>query len=986
MKVKFLALAALVLGLASCQNDFSGYDDVNVARGEVDFELAVTTPDLGDTRAEDGDKQWALNSGFGAIDYLQDEAIANITDWTDVDLRYSLEVYEVTTDANGDKLVSDVPVKDRMVIVKDAYVPVKFNLRLIPNREYRFVVFADFVDQGATDVADIDVQSTLGLHHEIGTTLRDIKVVNDAINDECTDAYFYAGNFTITNSNAQEVTLKRPYGKVRVIATDLAELNNNLMPAMVKVEYEEPHAAAFNAVTGGVDLTYEPKVYTSVYNDDISLNSLKNHFYNAGWDAEQTTTPNNEKRNTHMTLFTDYILAEGQDMSEIHFTMSVYGDKDGKDLIKATEFNTQIPIQRNHLTTIIGNVLTTATEINVTIDDNFENAEREYYVFEALVNGGEVTLDRDYVIGRPLFVEAEAVLNLNGFSITNTADNQETDVIIVREGGKLTINGEGTIEAVSGTDGYAVIVRDNGELTINGGTFKAGKDANGEANAVVYVRDEGKVFVNGGYFPNDAQSKFVLNKRDADRANTVIEVRGGTFEYFDPMNNAAEGANTDFVADGFASYLEGEHTYIVRESQDYTYDEATNTYYVYNANGLATWAYVAANTTENPNLEVMNNIKLPKKTIVPDDANKRYTFTGEDITVTDGIPSGSNWPAISDYETSQNPDTGLYEYYGGVINGKGYTISGLRINHDLVASGFLCWTKGAKVDELTFDDAVVYNKGGNLGETYTGIIIGRCWDGSHVNNCHIKNSSVLGKTEVGGVVGRVYRRTVKTNTPDGQPQNLMERMAYVTYCTTDNKTVVKGEKLVGGIVGMNYGAIVGQCVNNADVFANDIAGGVAGYTRSYTVSSDGYIIGCKSSADATITSDVYAGGIVGQVFQDVKHYYTRSWVVGCVSESKIVAAKPATMIGYSSNATVTACWAVKNGANVIANDAKYTSIINEASFQYDAATDATQADIDAMNLAIEAFNDSPDNISIDGTVGAEMLKRWVLVNGVPVLK
>ena len=214
----------------------------------------------------------------------------------------------------------------------------------------------------------------------------------------------------------------------------------------------------------------------------------------------------------------------------------------------------------------------------------------------------------------------------------------------------------------------------------------------------------------------------------------------------------------------------------------------------------------------------------------------------------------------------------------------------------------------------------------------------------------------------------------------------MEKMAYVTYCTTDNKTVVKGEKLVGGIVGMNYGAIVGQCVNNADVFANDIAGGVAGYTRSYTVKSDGYIIGCKSSADATITSDAYAGGIVGQVYQDTKHYYTRSWGVGCASESQVVAAKPATMIGYSSNATVTACWAVKNGANVIANDAKYTSIINEASFQYNAATEATQADIDAMNLAIEAFNDSQDNISIDGTVGAEMLKRWALVNGVPVLK
>ena len=985
MKVRLFALAALVLGLASCQTDFEG---VSTNTGnEVDFQLAVATPELGATRA-DKDGRNGHDSAYGAIDYLTEE------DWKNVDLRYSLEVY----DFNEEGYDGATPVKDRMVQIVDKYEPVTFDLRLVPNRHYHFVVFADFVPQNSWNNNELSEsiadQAELGLRHIIGNNLGQITLTEDAINDEYTDAYFATKDITIANSSAQDIELTRPYGKVRVIATDLAELNLNVDPKSVKVTYDAYHANAFNAVTGEISGEYVKEYYEYEYASTVGKNSLENHYYTKGYDNFNpygVTNENGDKRHTHMTLFTDYILATDT-QTPIHFKMEVF---DQQGLIKETHFITEIPVQRNHLTTIIGNVLTTATEINITIDDNFENQDRQYYVFEAFanvegykagVNDGIVTLDRNYVIGNPIYVRSgiNAVLNLNGFTIENTAKNGKTDVIIVEEGASLTINGDGLIEAVSGNDGYTVIAE--GTVTINGGTFKAGKDEDNEPNAVIYARGNGHVYVNGGYFPNDAKSTFVLNKRDADRANTVIEVRGGTFEYFDPMNNTAEGANTNFVVDGFASYLEGEHTYIVRESQDYTYDEATNTYYVYNANGLATWAYVAANTTTSPNLVLMNNIKLPKKTIVPDDANKRYTFTGEDITVTDGIPSGSNWPAISDYETSQNPETGVYEYYGGVINGNGYTISGLRIYHDLVASGFLCWTKGAKVDELTFDDAVVYNKVSKFDqykESYTGIIIGRCWDGSHVNNCHIKNSSVIGKTEVGGVVGRVYRRTIKTNTPDGQPQSLMERMAYVTYCTTDNKTVVKGEKNVGGIVGMNYGAVVGQCVNNADVFANDIAGGVAGYTRSYTAKSDGYIIACKSSADATITSNAYAGGIVGQVFQDVKHYYTKSWVVGCVSESKIVAAKPATMIGYSSNATVTACWAVKNGANVIA---AYGTPINEASFQYNAATDATQDDINAMNAAIEAFNASPDNISIDGTVGAVMLKRWALVNGVPVLQ
>jgi hypothetical protein len=82
-----------------------------------------------------------------------------------------------------------------------------------------------------------------------------------------------------------------------------------------------------------------------------------------------------------MTLFTDYILATNE-QTPIGFSVSVY-DK-GNGLIKETVFNTDIPIQRNYLTTVIGNMLTSSTEINVTINDNFANAndltDEPYYV------------------------------------------------------------------------------------------------------------------------------------------------------------------------------------------------------------------------------------------------------------------------------------------------------------------------------------------------------------------------------------------------------------------------------------------------------------------------------------------------------------------------------------------------------------------------------------------------------------------------------
>ena len=370
MKARFLALAALVLGLASCQND---PEIVNpVGGGEVDFQLAVGVPELG-TRADDGDTKYGFDSAYGAIDYLCDEADPLRTDWTDVDLRYSLEVYD-----KAESYTDAVPVKDRQVIIVDKYEPVAFNLRLVPGREYHFVVFADFVEQGAAEgkTESIDDQADLGLHHTIGTTLGKITIKNDGINDECTDAYFATKDITISNSAAQDMTLTRPYGKLRVVATDLAELNLNVDPAAVRVTYDAFHADSFNAVTGAISGNYATKEYVSRFNP-VKKTDLTRHFYTEYYDDIEKfykESADGIKRNSHITLFTDYILATEQ-QSTVKFNLEVFQYEENlQGPIKATHFNTDIPVQRNHLTTIVGNVLTTATEINVTINDNFSNA------------------------------------------------------------------------------------------------------------------------------------------------------------------------------------------------------------------------------------------------------------------------------------------------------------------------------------------------------------------------------------------------------------------------------------------------------------------------------------------------------------------------------------------------------------------------------------------------------------------------------------
>lgn len=385
---KVFALGALVLGLASCQTDPDTI--TSIGDGEIDFEFSVDVAEL-TTRAGDSANtpQAGRNSAYGAIDYLQGSQTGDdCIDWSEVDLRYSLEIYDV--DSSGAYGGNFMPIKDRQVIIVDEYTAATFKMRIIPNRAYHFVVFADFVPQGASSNPSIEVQEYLGLRHNIGATLKDITIKDDALNDELADSYFASKDITITNPTAQGMVLTRPYSKLRVVATDIAELNLNVDPGRVVVAFDTYHPSTFNALTGAVSGTYSQKSYEYTYADavckvvDDSHTGLSSYVYNEGYDSYAsygTVSADGVKRHTRMTLFTDYILATNE-QTPIGFSVSVY-DK-GNGLIKETVFNTDIPIQRNYLTTVIGNMLTSSTEINVTINDNFANAndltDEPYYV------------------------------------------------------------------------------------------------------------------------------------------------------------------------------------------------------------------------------------------------------------------------------------------------------------------------------------------------------------------------------------------------------------------------------------------------------------------------------------------------------------------------------------------------------------------------------------------------------------------------------
>ena len=346
-------------------------------------------------------------------------------------------------------------------------------------------------------------------------------------NDENLDAFCKYQEFTVTGPMTVDVELTRPFAQLNIGAADFAEAETaGFVPTASSVTVKNVYSTmdlATGAVSDEVEVTFAEndvpaeEVFPVAGNDYIAMNYL--------------------------------LVAADKEVVEVEFTYT-----DGVN--EKTRTVGSVPVQRNHRTNIYGNILTSKVDVNIEINPDYEDPNFE--IIEAFTTSGEYTLPANAVIAKPIVVTngADVVLNLNGKTVKNMVENSETDVIIVEEGASLTINGEGVVEAVSGNDGYAVIVK--GKLVVNGGTFKAGVDADGAANAVIYVRGNGEAYVNGGNFPNENASLYVLNKKDSDRATTIIEVRGGTFTNFNPENNAAEGAGTNFMAEGYMAVAEGD--------------------------------------------------------------------------------------------------------------------------------------------------------------------------------------------------------------------------------------------------------------------------------------------------------------------------------------------------------------------------------------------------------------------------------------------
>ena len=605
---RFLALAALVLGLASCQTEPEGLN-VNVG-GEVDTTITVTIPE---TETRYGTESNSAKSVFDN----------GVLDADNVTMRYLMQIF----DQNGR------PSDTYYVDYSDGKT-VNFDVRLVPNRDYTFVVWADVVVNGENDDDN---------HYNTKNAAGKVDLTNISLNgvwnpmDESRDAFTVSEVVTDYNgAKTIELKLKRPFAKLRVITTDMEALNDlQIAPAYATVEYSTPYRAAFNA-------------YTSEASAAGNIN--KTHTY-------QIATYGDNEDDKSMVLFTDYFFAENGDA--VSFVLNVYEDAARQNLIKSNNFSTDIAVNRNYLTTIQGNVLTDGNNVKVTVEDAFANAgdasdDAPYYketissaaeFYKALEDGGEYIVISDFLINyayvpaaqRTAAIEnaATTLINLNGMTIT--VDNDTTDAFVTLNGGSLHIAGEGTIEGTGKLIEGDVVVTGGADINSNVADAMTGIDAlvyicenggeftftdNLTATEVVWVKTTNPVVINGNNFNLTSSANRIVR---IEKSNAVV-----TFNDVNFISSAVATYLSDARGVSVDPQLSNVALTLNNCSIDFTDKTANDWTYAVNVSGNGTGHKVTVNggTYEGANVV---NAHGAKNTIVVKNATLTSLYPDSDL-------------------------------------------------------------------------------------------------------------------------------------------------------------------------------------------------------------------------------------------------------------------------------------------------------------------------------------------------------------------
>ena len=412
MKKSLLTLLGAGLLLTSCQSD-EPFAPGECGEKQVTFTLNVPG-ELG-TRAAAGEKEsdkGGFSNGQGRL------------------------YYTLVLDANG-----DTQILKNATISNDGKTAT-FTPTVVLGRDYTITAYASFEDNSLIDErADVEAIA-----------------VSKNFNDESKDAYFHTITHNFAEDELEPLTLKRPFGKLRLLATDY-NVTDNAKPITdvksVTVEYTSEIPNQFDAVDGIFDNYATVASYT--YNWTVDGSNYVNYY---------------KMTDGAMPLFADYIPAngEGQDNPTTFKVTVTYGNGE----TYSRTFN-DIPVRRNALTTLKGNFFTAGAEIKVEVKDafegqpeniNFVSVSTATQLQEAINEGGN---------GETIILTDD--INLNdlfgpNFAPTRAGNNDPSITIAAEKNLTIDLNGK-KLSAISKQTGKNYNMIDvHGELTVKNGTIE----------------------------------------------------------------------------------------------------------------------------------------------------------------------------------------------------------------------------------------------------------------------------------------------------------------------------------------------------------------------------------------------------------------------------------------------------------------------------------------------------------------------------------
>ena len=307
--------------------------------------------------------------------------------------------------------------------------------------------------------------------------------------------------------------------------------------------------------------------YAYHWNSEIYINGGK-------WYGSETYTLNKYNPNQEAIIsvtggeFYKYNPAASHSENPVaNFVADGYGvvkDGDWYRVVKATEVTDEANLRSANTagSAILINESIVLTEKNLSMQDG-----TSLYVAKDVVLSSEFT-GRYYMTLS--YLDKGGVISGEGTIVAPDKKNSHTSAVQFDSRNKeLVIDGNLTIKG--GVAGYwngdeykegispAIFIYD-GKVTINNGHFIGGIDSEtGNAGPAVYIysnsqKNNAELIINGGVFESATEdATFLINMDDNNQGKASIQIYGGTFVGFNPADNTADGAGTNYVADGYVS-------------------------------------------------------------------------------------------------------------------------------------------------------------------------------------------------------------------------------------------------------------------------------------------------------------------------------------------------------------------------------------------------------------------------------------------------